>query len=310
VDPIHTVRPAKRLHLKNGVFVSLAPPSVAAGNLRVRDGAIAWLGPPAAVERGESVLEVWGQLVLPGLAIAGVDPIAMALRAVAPDRSADARAQLERADAETHRALARQALAECAVTGVLHPIVDARGATLDRAKGVVAAFEDVGVRGAIEWEGGDLGIADHPHVRVARPAPRAGFASIVKGAPIPAGARLGAEGGPPDAWSCVRAAEARERGLGLRLLAATYAALAEVWGRPFGAFVRGAAFDVLFLDYEVPGELGPQTLDAFLREGPGAWNVEVAAIGGLAVVKRHELQTLDREEIARGAAEALRSVVR
>ncbi len=312
MDPIHTIRAAKRMHLKDGCFVSLAPPSVFAGHLRAVQGRIAWTGPASAVERGEEVLEVWGKLVLPGMALAGVDPLRMAARALPEGRRAAARPVLEALPAEEQRALAMQTLVECAAAGVLHPILDLRGASGTRARASVEAFLEVGLRGALEWAPAagdaeaaalDAELREHALVRrVDGPAARASLEAATRGAAIPEGAWLACGGETPDAWALLRALEARESGLGLRALAATYAALGSAFGTPFGSLLRGAWFDVVFLDYEMPARLDDGCLRAFLLGAFGPWSVEAAAVGGVPIVKRHEVLTADREALAREVA--------
>lgn len=318
LDPIHTIRAAKRIHLKDGCFVSLAPFGVHRGHLRAVQGRIAWTGPASAVERGEEVLEVWGKLVVPGLALAGVDPIAMALRAVDPSRRSTVRVALEQAGADIHKTIATQAFVECASAGVLHPIVDLRGARAARVRAVVEACAEVGLRGGIEWDPSaddpDAAalvqeLAEHPLARIVKSPPsQITLADVARGHAAAPGAALSARGAAPDGWALLRALEAREPGLGLRCLASTFAPLAAAFRAPFGAFARGSWFDVAFLDYEVPAELTAENLPAFLLEAFGAWSLEAAAVGGQPVVKRHEVLGADREAIARDLARILRSL--
>lgn len=312
LDPIHTLRSAKRLHLKDGVFVSLAPPSVFEGHLRCVGGAVAWLGSASAVERGEDVLECWRQVVIAALPASGVDPVAMAARAVPASEAAGVEARLQAAGSGEHRLLALQAFAECAAAGVMLLTIDLTGATLDRARGTAEAAEESGMRCLLTWDPkSDLerafadGLARSRTVRVAPPddEPRVSVQSLARAEPVDPRARLSIARGSVDVFALVRLLEAREAGLGIRCLANTYAPFTRAFGVPCGAFVRGAPFDAVFLDYEVPGKLEAANLVLFLTEGFGPWSVEAAAVAGEPVLRRHEVLTIDRAAVAAAVGE-------
>lgn len=306
LDPIHTLRAAKRLHLKDGVFVSLAPVGVAEGHLRAVNGKIAWLGSASAVERGEDVLECWRQVVIPALPMADVDPVDMALRAVPESEAPRARQALVGLDEEGHRFLALQAFSECAALGVMLLTVDASGASAERIRGTAAAAEEAGIRCVLEGTPDDAGgaLASELVRRAARPSsPAVTLETLARGLPADRVARLSAAGGPPDVLALVRLLERRERGLGFRCLANTYAAFTAAFGAPCGAFVKGAFFDVVFLDYEPPARLEPANLEAFLTAGVGPWCVEASAVSGRPVLRRHEILTVDRAAVAQRVAE-------
>jgi cytosine/adenosine deaminase-related metal-dependent hydrolase len=312
LDPIHTIRAAKRLHLKDGVFLSLAPPGVFEGHLRAVHGKVAWLGPASTVERGEEVLECWRQLVMPGLSIAEVDPLETALRVVPEGAAPAAREKLASLGEEDHKTLAIQTFVECASLGVLAPILDLRGASVARARGTAAAVLEVGLRAVLEWDGdandfaalaAEIGATDS--IRCIRPIekPCASILGIARGAAVDPAAILSTRGGPPDVLALVRALERRERGLGFRCLANTYAIADAAFGSRFGALARGSFFDVVFLDYEPPARLDANNIETFLTAALGPWCIEASAVGTHPVMKRHEVITTNREEVARRVAE-------
>ena len=221
LDPIHTIRAAKRLHLKDGVFLSLAPPGVFEGHLRAVHGKVAWLGPASTVERGEEVLECWRQLVMPGLSIAEVDPLETALRVV-PEGRRPPRAKSWHRSARKTTKRSRSKLSSSARRSGCSRRSSTCAARRSRAR---AAPPPRSWRwDCVPSSSGTAmpTISPRSRRRSARPirfvafgrsrspAPRS--LGIARGAAVDPAAILSTRGGPPDVLALVRALERRERG--------------------------------------------------------------------------------------------------
>jgi cytosine/adenosine deaminase-related metal-dependent hydrolase len=289
LDPIHTIRAAKRLHLKDAMFVSLSPPGVFEGHLRARDGRVSWIGPASAVERGEEVLECWRQVVIPGLPLAGLHPFAIVERALPGAPKAALRKWYESLSIENHQSIAMQLFVECAAHGVLLPILDLHGAARDCVEGVVAAAREVGIRALIGCDR-EVAVPACETVRLTRWSGRPEW--------------LYSADASCDAFSALRRHGPREAP---KILQATYRAAEDAFGAPLGAFVRGACFDLVFLDYEMPSRLHTENMFNYILHALGPSQVEAAAVAGQPLLRRHDITTVDRAAVARQVALLLES---
>lgn len=311
LDPIHTIRAAKRLHLKDGVFVSFSPVGVFSGHLRSMDGRVAWMGGASAVERGEEVLECWRQVILPALPLCGLDPLFFAFRGSEPIRAADSAAlELEFTEAE-HRNFAIQLFVECAMNGVASPVLNLMNAGETRVRATVDAAVETGVRAVLECARVAPFATADGRVRVISPleAPRVSFAQITEFNNLQKPALLCARPDDlPDAFALVRALEAARPGFGFACLDYTYQTLTRIHGAPLGAFSRGAFFDILFLDYEAPDALTAANIHRWILRGFPACAIEAVAVATQPIVRRHEILTADRAAVAHAVAQAVARV--
>lgn len=315
LDPIHTIRAAKRLHLKDAIFVSWAPVSVAAGHLRAVGGRVSWVGPASAVERGEEVLECWRQVVLPGLAIGGLHPLRYALRGFSNINDTTFKKIDGALSDEDYKNCARQLFVECAGLGVLAPIVSLTGESPARLRATVGAAAEVGLRTIVVWNGGPAEAAailnesdTNDRIRIIHKldSPNVTIAGAVGGRDVDARSILSAAPAAlPDALSLVRALEGRRAGLGFECLQSTFAVFEQTFGAPFGSFKVNSFFDTLFLDYEVPGLLTNENIKNWILNGFSTSQIEAAAVATNPVVRRHEVLTADRAAVAQAVRSSI-----
>lgn len=295
LDPIHTIRAAERLHLKDAIFVSFAPLGVAAGHLRAVNGTIAWIGASSAVERGEDVLECWRQIVIPGLPLAGLSSFRIATRAL-PNVSINKLLDWFRAlPRQAHKTLALQMFTECAANGVLLPIVDLNDAPEAVVLGVRDAAEESGLRAILQWNGN---IIELERVHSDSDSRIRLIESYERNDVLQCG------GAAFDTFTALRSLP---RGEQMKYLSNTYSIFSKAFSAPFGTFTRGAFFDVVFLDYEIPGKLDADNVFEYIVSAFSASQVEACAVATNPVVRRHEVLTVDRAAVAHDATEILAS---
>lgn len=308
------------MHLKDARFVSLTPLSVESGHLRAVDGKIAWRGGASAVERGEEVLECWRQVILPGFVMADLDPLAFALRGTVHNGERDPSSFAAEFTETEHKDFALQLFIECVMLGVTAPLVNITNMASLRLRPTVRAAREIGLRVVIECgpdadrtAAADLGTGKdiHDSIRIVNKiaAPRVGLDIIMKGGIVAAGSILAApDGAIPDALALVRALECLRPGLGFECLANSYNYLSGAFGAPAGLLDKGALFDILFLDYEVPGELNNNNIKHWILSGFSTAAIEAAVVAAKPVVRRHEVLAVDRTATAQAVASAVRRV--
>ncbi|MGH7150806.1 MAG: hypothetical protein ACREIU_08915, partial [Planctomycetota bacterium] len=130
----------KHLFVKDALLVSLSPPKVVEGHLRVEEGRIVEAGPRIGIRSGDSVVDRWGKPVFPGFVLAPF---------VLPDSlDGSGRRPLERWEVAPRATLALLEALSCGVTAVrleAPPLQPGEGALeeFDRA------FHATGIRGVV-----------------------------------------------------------------------------------------------------------------------------------------------------------------
>lgn len=183
--------------------------------------------------------------------------------------------------------------AECASNGVLLPIVSLENAPEAVVLGVCDAAAECGLRTLIQWNGN---INDLKRANM-NPDPRIRLVESYE-----AGEVLQCGDACFDTFTALRRAAPAER---VQHLSNTYSIFSKAFSAPFGTFVRGAFFDVVFLDYEIPGRLDAKNVFEFVISAFSASQVEACAVATNPIVRRHEVLTVDRAAVAHDVTEIL-----
>lgn len=318
LDPIHTIRAAKKLHLKDGIFVSLCPPRVMQGHLRAHNGRVHSMGPATTVERGEEVLECWRQVIMTALPLAGVNPNRVVLRHFPRSKHPEIIDRLHTIDEAGHTNIARQCFIECAQNGIMNIAVDITGPP-SQVVGVLAAagesglrcvFSELQVSRSLRTDGRQIDPRAPIHIIGGEEAlPHVTLTDVVSGRPLPARGLLSLrDGSAPDGFALLRAVERRAGGLGFQYLEDTFAVFTKASGLRAGDFVKNALFDAVFLDYEAPGRLDDATIRSYILDAFSNAQVEAAVVEMQPVARRHEILTLDRAAVAAAVAEIITKI--
>ena len=120
---------------------------------------------------------------------------------------------------------------------------------------------------------------------------------------------LGTDGFPPDLFEEMRSAHLRGNEAGddaeaLRMAANGQAIASEMFGREFRTLTRGAAADLIVMDYIPPTPLTGGNLASHILFGLRSSMVESVMVNGNWVVRNRRFPGLDESALLRGAEEA------
>jgi cytosine/adenosine deaminase-related metal-dependent hydrolase len=247
----------KHLFVKDALLVSLSPPRVVEGHLRIEEGKIVEAGPRIGIRSGDAVVDRWGKPVLPGFVLA---PFVLA-----GSLDGSARRPLEKREIAPRATLALLEALSCGVTAVRlvpPPLQPEQGALeeFDRA------FRAAGIRGVVvtgSADGGQDASSPDPTERMRLAAARSQGVH---------------------AWDPIRA------------LAEGYGWVRERFGLTLGTVETGAPADLVFLDY-VPAEpIREENLAGHLL-AISSRHVEGVMVAGKALYRRREpVFPVDRDE--------------
>ncbi|HET6202198.1 MAG TPA: hypothetical protein VFI25_05280 [Planctomycetota bacterium] len=257
----------KTLFVKDALLVSLSPPRVVEGHLRVEGGKIVETGPRVGIRSGDQVVDRWGKPVLPGFVL---EPF------VLPGSLQDGgRRALDREEIAPRATLALLEALSCGVTAV-SLVAPAPRPGEDGLEEFDRAFRASGLKGVVvegTLEGKPEAACPDPTERLRIAAARA-------------------EG--DRAWDPIR------------VLAQGYAWVRERLGFPLGALDPGAPADLVLLDYVPADPVREENLGEHLL-AIASRHVEGVMIDGRLLYRRREpVFPVDRDEcvalLARGTA--------
>ncbi len=247
----------KHLFVKDALLVSLAPPKVVEGHLRIEEGRIVEAGPRIGIRSGDSVIDRWGKPVLPGFVLA---PFVLA-----SSLDGGGRRPLEKWEIAPRATLALLEALSCGVTAVrlVPPPLQPKEGALEEFD---RAFRAAGIRGVVVTGSPDGG----PEASSPDPTERLRLAA--------------AKAQGIHAWDPIHA------------LAEGYAWVRERFGLSLGAIEPGAPADLVLLDY-VPAEpIREENLAGHLL-AISSRHVEGVMVAGKALYRRREpVFPVDRDE--------------
>ncbi len=247
----------KHLFVKDALLVSLSPPKVVEGHLRIEEGRIVEAGPRIGIKSGDSVIDRWGKPVLPGFVLA---PFVLT-----GSLDGGGRRALEKGEIAPRATLALLEALSCGVTAVrlVPPPLQPGEGTLEEFD---RAFRATGVRGVVvtgEPEATREASSPDPTERLRLAAARAQGIH---------------------AWDPIHA------------LAEGYAWVRERFGLCLGAIEPGVPADLVFLDYVPAEQIREENLAGHLL-AISSRHVEGVMVAGKALYRRREpVFPVEREE--------------